>query len=154
MKKKVYEILGDRNLFWKNYVEKLPAIYLSVYLYVCVYVLFCKWDEFSNTNNFFVCNLLAMQIFSTFYLKKILLYLKKILLGTSNRSKIFQIVFEIWQIYDKIHLRKCTRSGSKATFKPDLEHFPVAFLREIYYFSKTIWDILDLFEVPKSIFLN
>ena len=86
--------------------------------------------------------------------EKILLYLKKILLGTSNRSKIFQIVFEIWQIYDKIHLRKCTRSGSKATFKPDLEHFPVAFLREIYYFSKTIWDILDLFEVPKSIFWN
>ena len=36
--KKGYEILGDRNLFWKNYVEKLPAIYLSVYLYVCAYI--------------------------------------------------------------------------------------------------------------------
>ena len=40
-KKKVHEILGDRNLFWKNDVEKLPAIYLSVYLYVCAHVLFC-----------------------------------------------------------------------------------------------------------------
>ena len=40
-KKIIYEILGDRNLFWKNYVEKLPAIYLSVYLFVCVHVLFC-----------------------------------------------------------------------------------------------------------------
>ena len=34
----MYKILGDRNLFWKNYVEKLPAIYLSVYLYVCAYI--------------------------------------------------------------------------------------------------------------------
>ena len=39
--KKINEIPGDRNLFWKNNVEKLPAIYLSVYLYVCVHVLFC-----------------------------------------------------------------------------------------------------------------
>ena len=30
----------------------------------------------------------------------------EILPGTSNRLKIFQIVFVIWQIYDKIHLRK------------------------------------------------
>ena len=42
-----------------------------------------------------MCNLLATQIFAVFYLKKE----KKTLVGTSNRSKMFQSVFDVKQIH-------------------------------------------------------
>ena len=120
---------------------------LSICLCACAFLcLFVNKMHFQTPVSFLCATFRPCKYFQHFIWKKIY--------GTSNRSKIFQIVFEIWQIYDKIHLRKCTRSGSKATFKPDLEYFPVAFLRKIYYISKIIWDILDLFEVPESIFFN
>ena len=86
-------------LIWCTFGEKLKLLAPNP----------LKLNAFSNISIFFVCGLQAMQMFS-------ILYVKKILFGTSNRSKIFQTVFEIQQIYENNKPKKMHQIWLKSYF--------------------------------------
>ena len=101
------------------------------------------------TCKFFVCSLLAMQLFTSFYLKKILF-------DTSNRSKIFQIVFEIQQIYQnntQENVPDLVQKLSEVAFGPDLVHFlGFIFFVNLLYFKNYLEYFSSVWSVKKDFF--
>ena len=104
--------------------------------------------RFFATVTFFVCSLSAMQIILSFHFKKILF-------STFNRSKIFQIVFEIYQIYEKSKPKKMHQIWLKSLFSEFLSQIwnillgvilvNLLYLKNYLEYFRSVWSAKKFF---------